>query len=83
MDVLIFTSIGLEGSRFPKFRAEVDVVNQQNPLDMTDAVTDTELESAAKPMLAAIKIERVTIATVIIFNCKLHLAPLIQPLIRD
>jgi hypothetical protein len=27
-------------------------MNQQNPLDMTVAVTDTELESAAKAKLA-------------------------------
>ncbi len=47
IDVLALTSTGLEGSRFPKFSVEVSVVNQQVPLDMTVAVTDTELESAA------------------------------------
>jgi len=45
-DVLALTSTGLEGSRFPKFRADVSVVNQHVPLDTTVAVTDTELESA-------------------------------------
>jgi hypothetical protein len=41
MDVVVVTSTGLEGSRFPKFRAEVEVVNSQYPLDTTVAVTDT------------------------------------------
>jgi hypothetical protein len=51
MEVFVVTSTGLEGSRFPKFRAEVEVVNSHHPLDTTVAVTDTELESAAKAML--------------------------------
>jgi hypothetical protein len=51
--VVAMVSTGLEGSRFPKFRAVAPVVNQQNPLDVTVAVTVTELESAAKAMLAA------------------------------
>jgi hypothetical protein len=47
MVVLAVTSLELEGSRFPKFRAEVWLVNEQDPLVMTVAVTDKELESAA------------------------------------
>jgi hypothetical protein len=47
MEVVVVTSTGLEGSRFPKFRAAVWVVNEQDPFDTTVAVTDTELESAA------------------------------------
>ena len=45
-EVVLVTSTGLEGSRFPKFRAAVWVVNEQDPADTTVAVTDTELESA-------------------------------------
>jgi hypothetical protein len=47
IEVLLVISTGLEGSRFPKFSADVVVVNWQYPLDMTVAVTETTLESAA------------------------------------
>jgi len=46
-EVVLITSTGLEGSRFPKFRADVEVVNEQDPFDTTVAVTDTELEPPA------------------------------------
>jgi hypothetical protein len=80
IDVLALTSTGLEGSRFPKFSAEVSVVNQQVPLDMTVAVTDTELESAAYPMPAVTKIERIRVTIGIVFNWKPHFVSLIQPM---
>lgn len=59
--MFLFTSTGFEGSRLPKFRADVWVVNRQVPLDMTVAVTDRELESAAWPMPVVIKIDRIMI----------------------
>jgi hypothetical protein len=68
MEVFLFTSLGLEGSRFPKSRADVWVVNRQNPLDITVAVTDTEPESAEYPMPPTIKIEKVMIAIRPVFN---------------
>jgi hypothetical protein len=68
MDVLALTSTGLEGSRFPKFRAEVAVVNQQVPLEMTVAVTETILESAASLRLAVKKIESITKAINVFFK---------------
>jgi hypothetical protein len=66
--VFLFTSIGFEGSRLPKFRADVWVVNWQDPLDTTVAVTDRELESAAWPMLVAIKTNRIMKGIRPIFN---------------
>jgi hypothetical protein len=67
-EVFLFTSTGFEGSRLPKSRADVLVVNRQYPLDITVAVTDRELESAAWPMLVAIKTNRVTKGIRPIFN---------------
>ena len=77
-EVVAFTSTGLEGSRFPKFRAAVGVVNEQDPVDTTVAVTDTELGEAAKPMLAITKIERIKITIGTVFNRKLHLFPFVR-----
>jgi hypothetical protein len=78
-DVLALTSTGLEGSRFPKFRAEVSVVNQHVPLDTTVAVTDTVLESAALLRLAVVKMRRIRIMIEVVFNWKLHFVSLRQP----
>jgi hypothetical protein len=60
-EVFLFTSTGFEGSRLPKSRADVLVVNRQDPLDITVAVTDRELESAAWPMPVVIEINRMMI----------------------
>jgi hypothetical protein len=79
-DVLALTSTGLEGSRFPKFRAEVSVVNQHVPLDTTVAVTDTVLESAALLRLAVVKMRRIRIMIKFVFNWKLHFVSLRQPI---
>jgi hypothetical protein len=46
-EVVLVISTGLEGSRFPKLRLAVWLVNEQDPLDTTVAVTDTELELPA------------------------------------
>jgi hypothetical protein len=81
--VLTLLSIGLAGSRLPKSRAAVLERNVQFPRLMTVAVTETTLESAAKLMLVAIKIERVMIAMTIVFNWKLRLGPLMQPTIYN
>ena len=67
-EVFLFTSTGLEGSRFPKSNADVWVVNRQNPLDMTVEVTDTDTESTEYPIPATTKIERVIMATGTAFN---------------
>jgi hypothetical protein len=80
-DVLALTSTGLEGSRFPKFRADVSVVNQHVPLDTTVAVTDTELESPAWPTPAVMKIETAMRIIDCIFNSKRQSPSLIQPVI--
>lgn len=68
IEVLVFKSMGLEGSRFPKFRVDVVVLNWQYPLDITVAVTDKELESAEYPMLATTNIERAMIGIRTVFN---------------
>ena len=47
MEVLVVTSTGFEGSTLPKFRAEVEVVNEQEPLDTTVADTVRTPESVA------------------------------------
>lgn len=60
-EVFVVASTGFEGSRLPKFRVDVWVVNRQVPLDITVAVTDRELESAAWPMPVVIKIDRIMI----------------------
>jgi hypothetical protein len=71
-EVVLVTSTGLEGSRFPKFRAAVWVVNEQEPPDTTVAVTDTTLESAALLRRAVIRRRRIKIMIGIVFNQKLH-----------
>jgi hypothetical protein len=68
MVVLALLSIGLPGSRLPKSRVAVFEQNVQFPRLMTVAVTETILESAAKLMLVAIKIERVMMTIRTVFN---------------
>ena len=80
-DVLAFTSTGLEGSRFPKLRAEVSVMNQHVPLDTTVAVTETTLESAASLTPAVTKIRRIKITNGTVFNWRLHSLAFMPPTI--
>jgi len=55
--VVAVMSIGFDGSRFPKSRAEVEVSNLQYPLETTVAVTETVLVSEAWQRFERIKTE--------------------------